>query len=150
MSDDEGQERQEDRALFKVMLGAIIGLAGTVAVLAITAVVVVGKSGTSPTRQAASAPVALATPAAAQTVTVAMHDPGCHWFQVGPTSFEKAATVQGPVVLANDDEGALVVAGPSGTKTDPVGGKVSLAAGTYKITMVGQAPDDNHLKLVVN
>jgi len=145
MSDDEKQERQEDRALFKVMVGSIIGLAGVVAVLAIAAVVVVGKSETSSPSQAASAPVAQGTP-----VTVAMHDPGCHWFQVGPNSFQKAATVQGPVVLANNDEASLLVAGPSGTKTDPVGGKVSLAAGTYRITMVGQAPDDNHLKLVVN
>ena len=150
MSDDERQERQEDRALSKVMVGSIIGLAGVVAVLAIVAVVAVGNGGTSSTRQAASPPVAQATPPTARTVTVAMHDPGCHWFQVGPTSFEKTATVQGPVVLANNDEAALVVAGPSGTKTDPLGGKVSLAPGTYQITMVGQAPDDNHLKLVVN
>jgi anti-sigma-K factor RskA len=93
MSDDERQERQEDRALFKVMLGSIVGLVGVVAVLAVTAVVVVGNSGTTSARQAAGAPVALAT-AAARTVTVAMHDPGCHWFQVGPNSFEKSATVK--------------------------------------------------------
>ena len=148
MSDDERQETQEDRALFKVMLGSIIGLVGVVAVLAIAAIAV-GNGGTSSPRQAAN-PGAQAAPQAAQTVTVAMHDPGCHWFQVGPNSFEKAETVQGPVVLANNDEAALMIAGPSGTKTDPVGGTVSLARGTYRVTMVGQAPDDNHLKLVVN
>lgn len=150
MSDDERQERQEDRAMFKVMVGSISGIAGVVAILAIVAVVVAGSSGTSPPRQVASAQLAQVTPPTARTVTVAMHDPGCHWFQVGTSSFEKAATVQGPVVLANNDEASLLVAGSSGTKTDPVGGKVSLAAGTYQITMVGQAPDDNHLKLVVN
>jgi hypothetical protein len=150
MSDDERQERQEDRALSNVMVGSVIGLVGVVAVLAIVALAVVGNGGTSSPRQAASAPVAQATPPTARTVTVAMHDPGCHWFQVGANSFRKATTVQGPVVLGNNDEAALNVAGPSGTKIDPIGGKVSLAAGTYQITMVGQAPDDNHLKLVVN
>ncbi|HEX6459575.1 MAG TPA: hypothetical protein VF032_11710 [Thermoleophilaceae bacterium] len=150
MSDDERQERQEDRALSTVMVGSIMGLAGVVAVLAIVAVVAVGNGGTSSARQAASPPVARATPPTPRTVTVAMHDPGCHWFLVGHNSFGKAATVQGPVVLANNDEAALNVAGPSGTKTDPIGGKISLAAGRYHITMVGQAPDDNHLKLVVN
>src|SRR5438309_10915127 len=137
MSHDERQERQEDRALLKVMLGSIIGLAGVVAALAIAAVVAVGASGTSPSHQAAIAPAGQATAPAAKTVTVAMHDPGCHWFQVGPNSFKKVATVRGPVVLANNDEAALVIAGASGSKTDPVGGKVSLAPGTYKITMVG-------------
>ena len=34
-------------------------------------------------------------------------------------------------------------------KLDAVGKKITLARGTYKITMVGQASDDNHLKLVV-
>ena len=149
MSADERQEREEDRALLKVMVGSIIGLAGVVAALAIVAVVVVGQSRASGPRQASGASVAAAAPAA-RTVSVAMHDPGCHWFQVGPNSFKKAATVSGPVVLANNDEAALLVAGSNGTKTDPVGGKLALPAGTYRITMVGQAPDDNHLKLVVN
>lgn len=147
MSDD---ERQEDRALLRVMVGTIVGLAGVVAALAIVAVVVGGQSGASGSPRAASAPVAQATRAAPRTVTVAMHDPGCHWFQVGPNSFGKSETVHGPVVLANNDEAALLVADRSGTKTDPVGGKVALTPGTYRITMVGQAPDDNHLKLVVN
>ena len=149
MSDDERQERQEDQALLKVMVGSIIGLAGVVAALAIVAVVVVGQSGASAPRPAASTSAAQVTQPT-RTVTVAMHDPGCHWFQIGPNSFGKAETVRGPVVLSNNDEAALLVAGSAGTKTDPVGGKVTLAPGTYRITMVGQAPDDNHLKLVVN
>jgi hypothetical protein len=90
-----------------------------------------------------------ARPAAAKTVTIAMHDPGCHWFQVG-SSFRKSLVVNGPVSLLNVDEAALKVAGPSGMKLDPVGKRLSLTHGTYRITMVGQAPDDNHLKLVVS
>ena len=90
-----------------------------------------------------------ARPTAVKTVTIAMHDPGCHWFQVG-TSFRKNLTAKRPVSLLNVDEAALKVAGPSGTKLDPVGKRLHLTHGTYRITMVGQAPDDNHLKLVVS
>ena len=91
---------------------------------------------------------ASASPAATKTVVVAMHDPGCHWFQVG-TSFRKTLTVRGPVSLLNVDEATLKVAGPSGMKLDKVGARMTLAHGVYRITMVGQAPDDNHLKLTV-
>jgi hypothetical protein len=99
--------------------------------------------------------VAVAGPAGAapthssvKTVTVAMHDPGCHWFSVGG-KYLKTLTVKGPIALANYDEAALKVAGPTGVQREPVGKKLTLKAGTYKITMVGQAPDDNTLKLVV-
>ena len=51
--------------------------------------------------------------------------------------------------LPNLDEAALEVAGHAGTKLDAVGKQLVLARGGYHITMVGQAPDDNHLKLVV-
>jgi hypothetical protein len=85
---------------------------------------------------------------AAKTVVVAMHDPGCHWF-VSNGKFVKSLTVTGPVRLANFDEAALVVAGPSSVRHDAVGRLLPLTRGTYHITMVGQAPDDNHLKLVV-
>ena len=56
------------------------------------------------------------------------------------------------ILLAEDDRVAaeFVVKGPGGTKLDPVGHKVTLhAKGTYRITMVRQAPDDNHLVLRV-
>src|SRR5271169_2420850 len=89
-----------------------------------------------------------ATKAVTKTVTVAMHDPGCHWFAVNG-KFLKTLTVTGPVKLANFDEATLLVAGSKGVKRDPVGKLISLTAGHYRITMVGQAPDDNHLKLVV-
>jgi hypothetical protein len=88
-------------------------------------------------------------PAAAQTVTVAMRDPGCHWFQQGQ-SFTKSMSVTGPVNLQNSDEAALKVDGSSGVQKDPMGGQVSLTPGSYTITMVGQAPDDNTLHLQVD
>ena len=98
----------------------------------------------------------LAAPAAAAPpmLIVAMRDPGCHWFYVGggPSHRHYVKTVvrSGPVTLANLDEAALIIKGPSGTKTEPVGGKLTLKAkGVYKITMVRQAPDDNHLKLTI-
>ena len=85
---------------------------------------------------------------ATKTVTVAMHDPGCHWFTVGG-AYKTTLSVKGPIKLRNLDEAALKVAGPAGTKLDAVGKQLTLARGVYHITMVGQAPDDNHLKLVV-
>jgi hypothetical protein len=81
-------------------------------------------------------------------VTVAMHDPGCHWFLVGG-KYMKSLSVKGPVSLVNVDEATLKIAGASGAKLDAVGKKVALARGTYRITMVGQAPDDNTLTLNV-
>ena len=57
--------------------------------------------------------------------------------------------MKGPVALVNYDGATLKVAGPIGTKLDKVGQKLTLGRGTYKIPMVAQAPDDNHLKLVV-
>jgi len=84
-----------------------------------------------------------------QTVTVAMHDPGCHWFLVAG-KYEKSLTVSGPVALKNVDEAALRVMGmPTKMRLLPVGKTLSLTTGVYHITMVGQAPDDNHLLLVV-
>jgi uncharacterized protein (DUF2345 family) len=94
--------------------------------------------------QAVAAPHARA----AKTVTVAMRDPGCHWFVVGH-KYVTSLTVAGPVLLSNFDEAALKVAGPAGVALDRVGHKIALSAGAYHITMVGQAPDDNHLTLIV-
>jgi hypothetical protein len=84
-----------------------------------------------------------------KTIKVVMHDPGCHWFSAGG-KFTTKLTVHGPVQLANYDEAALKVVGPAGTRFDKVGHKLVLARGVYRITMVKQASDDNHLKLTVN
>ena len=85
---------------------------------------------------------------------VAMRDPGCHWFYVGGgpnhRKYAKAVTRTGAVTLVNLDEAALIIKGPGGTKHEAVGAKLTLKKkGIYKITMVKQAPDDNHLKLTV-
>jgi hypothetical protein len=96
--------------------------------------------------------LAASTPAQASratTLRVVMADPGCHWFSVHGKKV-KSTTVHGPVILANYDEAALKIVGPGGTKIDKQLGKTTLKIrGTYRITMVGQAPDDNHLRLVV-
>jgi hypothetical protein len=97
------------------------------------------------------AALALAAPAAAgkAPLVVAMHDPGCHWFLVGG-KYTKSVVRHGPVTLLNQDEAALRIKGPGGTKIERVGAKLTLRAkGTYRITMVHQAPDDNHLTLRV-
>jgi hypothetical protein len=86
--------------------------------------------------------------AGTRTVNVTMRDPGCHWFLVGG-KYLKTLSVTGPVFLLNTDMAALRLAGASGVEHDAVGKKLLLARGTYHITMVGQAPDDNHLLLVV-
>jgi hypothetical protein len=92
--------------------------------------------------------------AAPATLIIAMKDPGCHWFYTGggPSHRKYVKTVvrSGPVTLLNLDEAALIVKGPGGTKTEPVGAKLTLKAkGVYRITMVKQAADDNHLKLTI-
>ena len=111
---------------------------------------------------AAIAGLLLAAPAAAgptaaagsTKLIVAMHDPGCHWFYLGGgpnhRKYAKTVTRTGPVTLVNLDEAALKIRGPGVAKTQPVGAKLTLdAKGVYRITMVGQAPDDNHLKLTI-
>ena len=97
--------------------------------------------------------VASAAPTKAPLV-VAMHDPGCHWFYVGGgpnhRQYAKSVVRSGPVTLLNLDEAALIVKGPGGGKTARVGARLTLTAkGTYRITMVKQAPDDNTLILKI-
>ena len=100
---------------------------------------------------AAAGPAAAAK---ASKLIVAMRDPGCHWFYVGggPShrKYTKTVARQGPVKLVNLDEAALIIKGPSGTTHEKVGATFTLKSkGVYKITMVKQAPDDNHLKLTI-
>ena len=86
---------------------------------------------------------------ATKTLKIVMRDPGCHWFQVG-SKFTKQATVTGSVRLVNFDEKTLKVASHSGLKRIPVGKSLVVGHGSYVIMMVGQAPDDNYLKLSVH
>jgi hypothetical protein len=116
----------------------LIGIAGLTLILAGIAGVTLANAGaTSPTK-----------------LIVAMRDPGCHWFYIGggpnQRKYAKAVTRRGPVALVNLDEAALKIKGPGGTKTERVGATLTLKAkGVYAITMVKQAPDDNHLKLTI-
>lgn len=99
---------------------------------------------------AAGAGQAIARPAHSPipTLRIVMHDPGCHWFLAGGT-FLKTETTSGPVRVANLDEATLKVASRTGVRRIPVGKSLVLTRGSYTITMVGQAPDDNHLALTV-
>ena len=83
-----------------------------------------------------------------KTVKIVMHDPGCHSFLRGG-KFTTKATVTGRVRLLNLDEAALKVASHSGMRRIPVGKSIVVGRGNYVIMMVGQAPDDNYLKLTV-
>ncbi len=85
---------------------------------------------------------------ATKTLVVAMHDPGCHWFLIHG-KFRTAAKVSGPVRVVDRDEAALKVASRHGTKRIPVGKGLVLRHGSYVVMMVGQAVDDNYLKLTV-
>ena len=85
---------------------------------------------------------------------IAMRDPGCHWFYLGGgpghRKYSMSVVRTGPVTLQNLDEATLIVKGPGGTNLARVGAKLTLTAkGVYRITMVKQAPDDNHLVLDV-
>jgi hypothetical protein len=103
---------------------------------------------------AASAAAGPNAASGATKLVVAMHDPGCHWFYVGGgpnhRKYAKTVTRTGAVKLVNLDEAALIIKGPGGTRHEKVGATLTLKAkGVYRITMVKQAPDDNHLKLTV-
>ena len=85
----------------------------------------------------------------AKTVMIVMHDPGCHWFADGG-KYYSGLSVRGTTTFRNTDEAALIFKGTGFSTRLPVGKSLKIAKpGTYRITMVGQAPDDNHLLLVV-
>jgi hypothetical protein len=91
----------------------------------------------------------LAAPAvAAPVVPIVMRDPGCHWFFVGG-KFSTRYVAKGAVKIQNSDEAALRFVGPKGTRLEKTGQTLTFTKGTYRITMVGQAKDDNHLVLIV-
>ena len=87
--------------------------------------------------------------ATTKTVKIVMHDPGCHWFMVHGTYATKDAVKAKQVRLVNQDEAALKVASRQGMKHIAVGKSIVVSRGNYVIMMVGQAPDDNYLKLTV-
>lgn len=103
---------------------------------------------------AATAAAGPSSAAKASKLIVAMHDPGCHSFYTGGgpnhRKYTKTIVRQEPVKLVNLDEAALIIKGPGGTKHENVGATLTLKAkGVYRITMVKQAADDNHLKLTI-
>lgn len=86
---------------------------------------------------------------ASTPVTVVMHDPGCHWFAVDG-ALRRTLTVKAPAVLTNEDVATLdILGGRFGMHADRIGKRLTLARGAYTIVMVGQAGDDNVLKLLV-
>lgn len=84
-----------------------------------------------------------------KTLRIVMHDPGCHWFELHG-KFTKTATIKaGRVRLVDLDEATLKVASRHGLRHIPVGKSIVVSRGNYVIMMVGQAPDDNYLRLTV-
>ena len=86
-----------------------------------------------------------------KTLKIIMHDPGCHWFKIHG-KFTKTANRQrlDRVRLVDLDEAALKVASRHGMRHIPVGKSIVVGHGNYVIMMVGQAADDNYLKLTVH
>jgi hypothetical protein len=87
--------------------------------------------------------------ATAKTVKIVMSDPGCHWFRVHGKLATKDTVKASQVRLVNQDEAALKVASRHGMKHIAVGKSIVVGHGNYVIMMVGQANDDNFLKLTV-
>jgi hypothetical protein len=85
---------------------------------------------------------------APKTLKVVMHDPGCHFFLVHGKR-ATSASVAGPVRLQNLDEATLKIASRTKLQHVRVGQSIRLARGHYVVMMVGQAADDNYLKLTV-
>ena len=111
--------------------------------LAVAAIVCAGAFGTGQ---------ALATthPTAPKTLRIVMHDPGCHWFKIQGKLTRTATVNAAHVRLVDLDEAALKVASRQGMRHIPVGKSIVVGRGNYVIMMVGQAPDDNYLKLTVS
>jgi hypothetical protein len=87
--------------------------------------------------------------ATTKTVKIVMHDPGCHWFMVHGKYATKDTVKANRVRLLNQDEDALKVTSRHGVKRVAVGKSLVVSRGNYVIMMVGQAPDDNYLRLTV-
>jgi hypothetical protein len=154
MADQETKEERDAQYLriSHGIHGVFLALIGILSLVAAVAYVALNGNTTTTTglRMANGSPMMSGTAAAPTgTVTVAMHDPGCHWFKVG-NGYKKTVAVGGPVSVLNADEAAIKIAGANGVQTDAVGSNVTVAPGTYRVTMVGQASDDNTLRLTVS
>jgi hypothetical protein len=111
--------------------------------LAAAAIVCVGAFGTGQARATS------AHANAPKTLKIVMHDPGCHWFKIDG-KFTKTARVRGDRIrLVDLDEATLKVASRYGMRHIRVGKSIVVGRGNYVIMMVGQAVDDNYLKLTV-
>ena len=98
---------------------------------------------------ATASSTAPASAAKVRVVPIVMKDPGCHWFLVAGKA-KTRLVVHGKTAFKNLDEAALIVKGKNYKARIAVGRKLTIAKrGVYHITMVHQAPDDNHLRLVV-
>ena len=84
----------------------------------------------------------------AKTLRIVMRDPGCHWFLRGG-KYTAKATVKGRVRLVDLDEAALKVVWRHGARRIAMGKSIVVGRGHYVIMMVGQASDDNYLRLTV-
>ena len=111
-------------------------------ILAVTAAVCAAALG------AGRAPAATSHQAAPKTLNIYMRDPGCHWFKIGG-KYTTKATVNGRVRLVDLDEAALKVVSRHSVRHIPMGKSLIVGRGQYVIMMVGQAADDNYLKLTV-
>jgi hypothetical protein len=111
--------------------------------IAIAAAICAGAFGTG---RALATTAQHATP---KTVKIVMHDPGCHSFMVHGKYATKDTVKASRVRLVDQDEAALKVASIHGVKHIQVGRSLVVGRGNYVIMMVGQAPDDNYLKLTV-
>ena len=129
---------------------SVLPLVGLSVVLSLSALVAVAARWSNGSAASTPSVAVMHRAAALQTVRVVMHDPGCHWFQTASGLKRTLNVSGGGVNLLNMDEAALRVVGSAGTKLDRVGGTVRLARGSYRITMVGQKPDDNKLALGVS
>ena len=85
---------------------------------------------------------------AIRTLKVVMADPGCHFFLVHGKK-TTTPSMAGPIRLKNLDEAALKVASRTKVRFVPVGRAIVLGRGHYVVMMLGQAVDDNYLKLTV-
>jgi hypothetical protein len=130
--------------------GSVTLVAGLAVLLSLSAIIAVAAHWPNRGNTSTATPAAASAVAPVKTVRIVMHDPGCHWFQT-TAGLKRSLQVSGSAVkLTNLDEAALKIVGPGATTVEKVGANVQLGRGAYRITMVGQKPDDNTLSLVVS